>query len=73
MELTDSAATKFFGKRSITPRHVTRDEFDNFCYTNFFADGPHQSSFGKGYGEPYNPHSCIFGILTDGTGVYSYV
>lgn len=50
---------------------VSKKDFDAHYEDDRFAVGPFQSEFGSGYGEPYNPHRKIWGILKDGTRIWS--
>ena len=40
-------------------RRVEFAEFDNLCEQGKISD-PLISSFGDGYGEPYNPHRLVY-------------
>lgn len=46
-------------------------EFDRLARDKQFADGPHISTFGEGYGEPYDMARRVFGTLKDGRKVES--
>lgn len=46
-------------------------EFDQLARTKQFAEGPHISTFGDGYGEPYQPERNVWGKLKDGRNVRS--
>ncbi len=46
-------------------------EFDLLANDEDWEDGPYRSSFGDGYGEPYNPNREVWGILQGGRRVQS--
>lgn len=41
-------------------------EFNDFCRKKEFSEGPFVSTFGDGYGEPYNPNRDVWGTLKSG-------
>lgn len=60
----------FLVQRIAKPRSLSKEKFDRLIGQKQFKDGPFVEQFGKGYGEPYNPWTQVFGILKDGRGVY---
>lgn len=58
-------------KKNTVAIELNIEEFNNFCKTDQFGDGPFKDSFGDGYGEPYNPDRQVFGTLKDGRVVYA--
>lgn len=52
---------------------VGKAQFDELCEQDAFSDGPNVSTFGDGYGEPYNPNREAWGTLKNGTKVWAWV
>ena len=50
---------------------VSIADFDTLARKKKFSDGPHISTFGDGYGEPYQPERPVWGQLKDGRKIRS--
>lgn len=61
IDIFSKHADKFDGE----PTHISKAAFDALHAAGEFAVGPFKSSFGDGYGEPYNPYRQAAGITTD--------
>lgn len=52
---------------------IDKKTLDVFHEAGDFSDGPFLSSFGDGYGQPYNPNRQAGGTLKDGRIVWAWV
>lgn len=52
---------------------LSKAELDKLLDAGEFVDGPFLSTFGNGYGEPYNPNRQAGGTLKDGRIVWAWV
>ena len=50
---------------------ISISEFDDLARKGQFLNGPFVSTFGDGYGEPYNPDRPVWGQLKTGEVVRS--
>ncbi len=63
----------WFNETGLAPVQLSKNDFDNMCENDEFADGPHIETFGDNPPEPYNPFRQAFGKLKDGRGVFCEV
>jgi hypothetical protein len=52
--------------------YIPIDEFNDMArQPELWSDGPYVETFGSGYGDPYNPHREVRGILKTGRAIRS--